>query len=471
MNGPDPVRAPMLDLDEAAAVVGGTRSGANATFSGVSTDSRSVAPGDLFVALEGERFDGHAFVAQALARGAVAALVSRRVDGGAHGPQLIVDDTLAALGRLAAAWRSRFMLPVLALTGSNGKTTVKEMLAAILAAHCGGRDDVLATEGNLNNGIGVPLMLLRLREHHRYGVFEMGMNHLGEIDALARLAAPGVALVNNAHRAHIGMLGSIEAIAQAKGEIYAGLARGGIALVNEDEPFAAYWKGLAAGHRIVTFGTAPSAAVRGVIGDSPRRAGETPQCQVRLVTPLDAFAVTLQVPGEHNARNAIAACAAAFALEIPWLAIQEGLAAFAGSPGRLQSRRGTGGATIVDDTYNANPDSMKAALRVLARATGRRVFVMGDMGELGDAAAALHAEIGAFAKGIGIERLLALGPESLHAAEVFGEGATHFATLDALVAAAREEAVPGATILVKGSRFMQMERAAGRLAAEGPDAA
>jgi UDP-N-acetylmuramoyl-tripeptide--D-alanyl-D-alanine ligase len=469
MNGPDPVRAPMLDLDEAAAAADGIWSGANVAFSGVSTDSRAVAPGDLFVALKGERFDGHAFVAQAMARGAAAALVSRRVDGGAAVPQLIVDDTLAALGRLAAGWRSRFALPVLALTGSNGKTTVKEMLAAILAAHCGGRDDVLATEGNLNNGIGVPLMLLRLREHHRYGVFEMGMNHLGEIDALSRLAAPGVALVNNAHRAHIGMLGTIEAIAQAKGEIYAGLARGGIALVNEDEPFAAYWKGLAAGHRIVTFGTAASAAVRGIIGDT--RVGDSSQVEVRLVTPLDAFAVRLQVPGEHNARNAIAACAAAFALEIPWRAIQEGLAAFAGTPGRLQSRRGTGGATIVDDTYNANPDSMKAALRVLARASGRRVFVVGDMGELGDAAAALHAEIGAFAKGIGIERLLALGPESLHAVEAFGEGATHCATLDALVAAAREEAAPGATILVKGSRFMQMERAVERLAAEGAGAA
>lgn len=461
MNGPDPVRAPMLDLDEAATAVDGIWSGANVTFSGVSTDSRAVAPGDLFVALRGERFDGHAFVGQAMARGAAAALVSRRVDGDAPVPQLIVEDTLAALGRLAAAWRSRFALPVLALTGSNGKTTVKEMLAAVLAAHCGGREDVLATEGNLNNGIGVPLMLLRLRDHHRYGVFEMGMNHLGEIDALSRMAAPGVALVNNAHRAHIGMLGTIEAIAQAKGEIYAGLGKGGIALVNEDEPFAAYWKGLAAAHRIVTFGTAATAAVRGRFDDG----------QVRLVTPQDAFAVTLQVPGEHNARNAIAACAAAFALEIPWRAIQEGLAAFAGTRGRLQPRRGTGGATIVDDTYNANPDSMKAALRVLARAAGPRVFVMGDMGELGDAAASLHAEIGAFAKGTGVDRLLAIGPDSIHAVEAFGEGAGHYTALDALVEAARALATPGATVLVKGSRFMQMERVVARLAGEAADAA
>ena len=461
MNGPGPVPAPMLDLDEAARAAGGIASGGRVAISGVTTDSRSVAPGDLFVALVGERFDGHAYVGEAIGRGAVAALVSHRVGGEGGLPQITVDDTKAALGRLGAAWRARFSLPVLALTGSNGKTTVKEMLASILEQHCGGRGDVLATEGNLNNDIGVPLMLLRLRDHHRYGVFEMGMNHLGEIEALSRMASPGVALVNNAHRAHIGMLGSIEAIAQAKGEIYAGLRPGGLALVNEDEPFAAYWKGLAAGHRVITFGTAPAAAVRGLVDGG----------QLRLVTPLDAFAVRLQVPGEHNARNAIAACAAAFALEIPPRAIQAGLAAFAGTKGRLQRRSGAGGATLIDDTYNANPDSMKAALRVLAAQSGRRIFVMGDMGELGEAVAALHAEIGAFAKGAGIERLLALGPESLHAVEAFGEGAAHFASLESLVEAARAEAKPGATILVKGSRFMQMERVVERLAAEATDAA
>jgi UDP-N-acetylmuramoyl-tripeptide--D-alanyl-D-alanine ligase len=350
---------------------------------------------------------------------------------------------------------------VVALTGSNGKTTVKEMLACILAAHCGGRADVLATEGNLNNDIGVPLMLLRLREHHRFGVFEMGMNHLGEIDYLSRLASPGVALVNNAQRAHIGILGTMEAIAQAKGEIYAGLRAGGIALVNEDDPFAGYWKKLAAGRRVITFGTAGTADVRGLFGEG----------QVRLVTPLDAFAVTLQVPGEHNARNAIAACAAAFALDIPPRAIQAGLEDFAGTRGRLETKRGLNGATLVDDTYNANPDSMKAAIGVLARAAGRRVFVMGDMGELGEAVDALHAEVGAFARQAGVERLLAVGPASRHAAEAFGAGASHFAAIEPLVEAARAEAAPGATILVKGSRFMQMERVVQRLAAEDGHAA
>jgi UDP-N-acetylmuramoyl-tripeptide--D-alanyl-D-alanine ligase len=460
MNGPAVLPLPMMDLDEAARAADGIASGERVAFSGVCSDSRAISPGDLFVALTGERFDGHEYVAEALRRGAVAALVSRRVGAGQALPQVVVKDTRAALGRLGAAWRARFSLPVLALTGSNGKTTVKEMLASILAAHCGGRADVLATEGNLNNDIGVPLMLLKLRDHHRFGVFEMGMNHAGEIDYLARLASPGVALVNNAHRAHIGILGSLEAIAQAKGEIYAGLRAGGIALVNEDDPFANYWKGLAAHRSVITFGTAESANVRGLVGDGP--AG-----QVRFVTPLDAFAVTLQVPGEHNARNAIAACAAAFALEIPPRAIQAGLAAFAGTKGRLQRREGVGGAAVLDDTYNANPDSMKAAIRVLSRIPGRRVFVMGDMGELGDGEASLHAEVGAFAKGTGIERLLAIGPQSLHAVEAFGEGAAHFPAIAALVEAAIAEAKPGTTILVKGSRFMQMERVVERLAAGG----
>ncbi|NJD88547.1 MAG: UDP-N-acetylmuramoyl-tripeptide--D-alanyl-D-alanine ligase [Betaproteobacteria bacterium] len=452
----------MMDLIEAARATGGTAAGERAAFSGVSTDSRVIEPGDLFVALRGANFDGHDYVPQAIGRGAAAALVSRRVGSEREIPQVLVKDTKAALGQLAAAWRARFALPVVAITGSNGKTTVKDMLASVLAAHCGGRDDVLATAGNLNNDIGLPLMLLRLRERHRYAALEMGMNHPGEIEYLSRLASPGVALVNNAHRAHIGLLGSVEAIARAKGEIYAGLRPGGMALVNADDAFAGYWKGLAAGRSVVTFGTAGDADVRGHVEEG----------QLRLVTPLDAFAVTLQVPGEHNARNAIAACAAAFALEIPPRAIQAGLAAYAGTKGRLQARRGAGGSTVIDDTYNANPDSMKAAIRVLAAAPGRRVLVMGDMGELGGEEAALHAEVGAFARAAGIERLLALGPLSAHAAKAFGAGATHFPAIEGLLSEARvESAKKNVTLLVKGSRFMRMERVVERLAAEGPDAA
>jgi UDP-N-acetylmuramoyl-tripeptide--D-alanyl-D-alanine ligase len=460
MTAISPAASPMLDLDELARITGGMAAGERVGFSGVSTDSRDIDPGDLFVALKGESFDGHDYVPQAIGRGAAAALVARRVGSEREIPQVVVKDPKAALGRLAAAWRERFALPVLALTGSNGKTTVKEMLASILAVHCGGRGDVLATEGNLNNDIGLPLMLLRLRDHHRFAVLEMGMNHRGEIDYLSRIASPTAALVNNAQRAHIGLLGSLEAVAQAKGEIYAGLRPGGVALVNEDDAFAGYWKGLVAGRGIVTFGLAETADVH----------GRVEQGQLRLVTPLDAFAVTLQVPGEHNARNAIAACAAAFALEIPPRDIQAGLAGFAGTKGRLQARRAAGGATLVDDTYNANPDSMKAAIRVLAAAPGRRILVMGDMGELGEAAASLHAEVGAFAKGLGIERLLALGPHSVHAAEAFGDGAAHFPAVEALVSEARVESRPNATLLVKGSRFMRMERVVERLASGGSDA-
>ena len=467
MNGAVRVGAPpMMDLKDVALAVGGALHGNAVAFSGVTTDSRRVSAGDLFVAISGERFDGNQFVAEAAGRGAVAALTSRLVDAGMPLPQVAVADTRAALGRLAAHWRGRFSLPLVALTGSNGKTTVKEMLASILAAHCDGHDPVLATEGNLNNDIGVPLTLFRLRESHRYAVIEMGMNHAGEIDYLTHIARPTVALVTNAHRAHVGILGSVDAIARAKGEIYGGLGPQGIAVVNEDDAFASLWKDLnkgtlspaptqgGGGRRIVTFGLSESADVRATFEGR----------QVRIVTPVDAFAVMLQVAGEHNVRNALAACAAAHALEIPPHAMQAGLAAFAGVPGRLQRRAAPGGGVVIDDTYNANPESMKAAIRVLAAENGRRVFVMGDMGELGAGARELHAEVGAFARASGIEALLALGADSAAAAEAFGPGARHFDSLEKLLEAASAEAASGASILVKGSRFMKMERIADALA-------
>jgi len=450
----------MLDLAEAAAALGGRVEGANVPFSGVATDSRRLSAGDLFVALEGERFDGHRFVEEAARRGAAAALTMRRVDSAIPVAQLLVADTRLALGRLAAHWRSRFQLPLVALTGSNGKTTVKEMLGAILAAHCGSRDAVLATSGNLNNDIGMPLTLLALRPAHRFAVIEMGMNHEGEIDYLTRIAQPTVALVNNAQRAHLGMLGSLEAVARAKGEIYAGLGEHGHAVVNADDPFAPYWEGLNAGRPVVTFGFAADAQVRAV----PAGAGW------QLRTPAGAFVVSLRVAGEHNVRNALAACAAAHALAIPTAAMQAALAAFCGVPGRLQRRAGPGASTLIDDTYNANPESMKAALKVLAAERGRRVFVMGDMGELGAQSAAMHAEVGEFARRQGIEALLAVGEESRSAVRAFGAGARHFSDLAALLAAAREEAEGGATLLVKGSRFMQMERVADALAGGKADA-
>ncbi|HET9652175.1 MAG TPA: UDP-N-acetylmuramoyl-tripeptide--D-alanyl-D-alanine ligase [Usitatibacter sp.] len=447
----------MMDLREAARAVNGTLHGEARRFGGVTTDSRNVSDGDLFVALKGERFDGHEYLGEARRRGAVGAITSRLVNLEPPMAQVVADDTRLALGRLAAHWRARFALPLAALTGSNGKTTVKEMLTAILAAHFGERSPVLATEGNLNNDIGMPLTLLRLREHHHVAVIEMGMNHEGEIDYLTRIAQPTVAIVNNAQRAHVGLLGSVEAIARAKGEIYAGLRASGTAVVNEDDAFAGYWKQLNRERRIVTFGFASSALVRGHLEGA----------RLRVQLPAGAFAVALQVSGEHNARNALAACAAAFALDVPGASMREGLAAFRGVPGRLQRRDGRGGGTVIDDSYNANPESMKAALRVLAQEPGRRVFVMGDMGELGAESDALHAEVGTFARETGIHALLGIGAGTRHAVAAFGAHGAAFDDIEALIAAAREASGAGVTVLVKGSRFMQMERVADALAAEG----
>jgi UDP-N-acetylmuramoyl-tripeptide--D-alanyl-D-alanine ligase len=455
MNGGDPVsKAVMMDLAETAAAVAGVVHGGAVRYSGVTTDSRGVDAGDLFIALKGERFDGHAYVDTAVRAGAVAVMVSRRVESVLPVAQVLVEDTRIGLGRLAAHWRARFAMPLVALTGSNGKTTVKEMLASILAAHAGGADAVLATRGNLNNDIGMPLTLLALRERHRFAVIEMGMNHEGEIDYLTRLARPTVALVNNAHRAHVGLLGSLEAIARAKGEIYAGLGPDGVAVVNADDPFADYWRGLNAERRVITFG------LRG----ADVRTAALPS---RFITPAGEFGVSLQVAGEHNLRNALAACAAACALGLPAKAMQAGLERFAGVPGRLQRRRAASGAVVIDDSYNANPESMKAAIQVLAATPGRRIFVMGDMGELGAEAPRMHAEVGSFARAAGIDALFALGQASRNAVEAFGAGARYFADAAGLQEAARHESQSGATVLVKGSRFMQMERIADALCERG----
>ena len=463
MNGGDYVMRPpvLMSLDDVARAVGGMVYGSRVGISGVTTDSRAVATGDLFVAIVGDSFDGHEYVEEAMRKGAVAALTAHRVEAKLPIPQVVDGDTRIALGKLAADWRSRYALPLVALTGSNGKTTVKEMIASILAAYSS-PEAILATRGNLNNDIGMPLTLLQLRPAHRYAVIEMGMNHEGEIEYLARLAAPTIALVNNAQRAHIGLLGSVEAIARAKGEIYSGLGPAGIAIVNADDPFADYWKRLNADRRIVTFGLSATADVH----------ASAEGARARFVTPVDAFVATLQVAGEHNLRNAAAACAIAHALEIPPHAMQEGLNSFRGVPGRLQRRAGVNGMVLIDDTYNANPESMKAALAVLSLETGRRIFVMGDMGELGESAGEMHAEVGRFARGVKVDDFFALGEHSARAAEAFGPEGRHFDSRAALIEALQARARTGTVILVKGSRFMQMERVAGALAAnEGPDAA
>ena len=442
----------MLDLATAAQAIGARHIGANTDFDRVTTDSRNLHRGDLFVGIRGDRFDGQAFADQALRGGAAAVMVGA-------GTQIItpnasvleVDDTRLALGRLAAFWRSRFVLPVIAVTGSNGKTTVKEMLASILR-QVTAESGVLATAGNLNNDIGVPLTLLRLDAGHRYAVIEMGMNHLAEIAYLSRMARPTVALINNAGSAHIGELGSVDAIARAKGEIFEGLEETGTAIINSDDAFADYWRDLVRGRPVVDFGLERKAAV------SARYEMTVVASLVTFRTPRERFVAMLGLPGLHNIRNALAAVACAYGLDIPAAAIAAGLASYAGVKSRLQRKRHRSGALVIDDTYNANPESMQAAIAVLAAYPGRTIFVMGDMGELGDLAEALHATIGEFAKRAGVSTLFALGEMSAAAARSFGEGARHFSTVDELVDALVDGLDQGSTVLVKGSRFMRMER-------------
>ncbi len=449
----------MMDLFEAAQATGGTASAEGHPFVGVSTDSRTVAVGELFVALRGERFDGHDYVRDVLAHGAAAAMVDHAwaADHGRGLPLLHVTDTRRALGSLAGHWRRQFDLPLIGVTGSNGKTTVKEMCAAILREH-ERRDDlepveaVLATTGNLNNDIGLPLMLLRLSAGHRAAVIEMGMNHPGEIAYLTGLARPTVALVNNAQRAHLAGLGTLTDVARAKGEIFQGLSDNGVAVINVDDPHADVWRELAGGRAIVGFGLGQSADVTALA----RPHGFASEIVLRA--PQGTVEFDLPAPGMHNVRNALAAAAATLAAGVSLGTVAEALSRYAGIPGRLRRRAGFHGALVIDDTYNANPDSMRAAIDVLANLPGRRIFVMGDMGEVGAAAGQYHDEIGGYAKSHGIERLLALGALSAAAAHNFGGGGQHFAKPGELTATLKAELGPDVTVLVKGSRFMRMEQ-------------
>jgi UDP-N-acetylmuramoyl-tripeptide--D-alanyl-D-alanine ligase len=443
----------MMRLSEAAKALSATFDGVDTVISGVTTDSRKIAAGNLFVALKGARFDGHDYVEDVLAKGATGAVVDGDWES-VNGPgdrYLVVKDTRLALGELAAYWRGKFNVPLAAITGSNGKTTVKEMLASILRV-ASSHDGVLATEGNLNNDIGLPLTLLKLRASHRYVAAEMGMNHPGEIAYLTHLAKPTVALVNNAGAAHLEGLGSVEAVARAKGEIFAGLADGGLAVINADDAYAQSWREMAAPHKVLTFGLENTADV------SASFVLEAYTVMLTLKTPEGNVDLRLGVPGLHNLNNALAAGAAALAMGMPLQAIADGLEAFGGVKGRLQRKVGCCGAVIIDDTYNANPASMRAAIGVLAAVPGKKIFVMGDMGELGDDAVSLHRAIGVEAKAAGVDALYALGNMTVEAVAGFGSGAEHFETAEALSAAVRGSMAAGVTVLVKGSRFMRMER-------------
>ena len=444
----------MMLLSKAAQVLGGKLSGADIEFSAVSTDSRAISEGDLFIALQGEKFDGSQFVALAAEKGAVAALVNMDSYHGESVPCsiVLVKDTRVALGQLAGYWREQFNIPVVGITGSNGKTTVKEMLTAVLRIAVGDEEDVLSTQGNFNNDIGMPLTLLKLRKQHRYAVIEMGMNHAGEIDYLTRIAQPDVALINNAGSAHIANLGSVKAIAETKGEIFSGLKESGVAVINADEVFAPLWRELAVRHKVIEFALDGGAAI------SAKWEASEYGTHIEVKTPIGNFKADLQVPGVHNVRNALAATAAAIALHISPEIIAAGLEKFGGVSGRLQRKQGISGAAIIDDSYNANPASLLAAIKVLTQATGKKILVLGDMGELGIEAARLHEEMGEKARELGVNKLFALGELSNFAVKTFGAGALHFEHIEDLLEALKPELTKNSTVLVKGSRFMKMER-------------
>ena len=435
----------MMRAAEVAVLANGRLSGADAQFTAVSTDSRNIGRGALFVALRGERFDGHEFLGAAASRGAAAALVDRKFAGAFPLPVVIVEDTKAALGELARRWRERFSPVLIAVTGSNGKTTVKEMVAAILRRHAGD-GAVLATSGNFNNDIGVPLTLLRLRAEHRWCAIELGMNHRGEIAYLAKLAAPTVALVNNAQREHLEFMGSVDEVAAENASVYDALPANGVTVVNADDAHADYFRSRAGKRRVVDFGLSKAAVTGGYTLKDV-------SSELKLKMPDGEAAATLAIPGLHNVRNALAAAACAHAAGIPVASIAAGLSAFRPYTGRLQVKQAKDGATVIDDSYNANPDSVRAAIDVLVSCPAPTVLVLGDMGEVGPKGPEFHREIGAYARSRGVTELLALGDASTHAVEAFGEGAKHFNDVDELVPAIR-----GRTVLVKGSRFMKMER-------------
>ena len=431
-----------LKLSEIAAMTGGELHGEDRDVMSVSTDSRTVESDQLFIALAGERFDAHDFVA-AIEHQAAAAFVHRKID--CDLPQIVVKDTLKALGDFAQAWRKQFKKPLVGLTGSNGKTTVKEMLAAILSC----KGTTLATFGNLNNDIGMPLTLLRLREEHDYAVIEMGANHFGEIEYLSNISKPDIAILNNAGAAHLEGFGSVEGVSRAKAEIFNGLSDGGVAIINNDDQYANYWLSCNAERKVMTFGLTNQAEVKGEMTDEG----------LLLSLAGESVLINLALLGQHNTRNALAASAAASAIGFDLQTIKQGLESLKPVKGRLAPVDGINGMQLIDDTYNANPDSARAAIDVLAaKKKGKRVLVLGDMGELGETTSELHGEIGQYAKKQGVEKLFCLGKYSQQACEQFGVSAQGFDDIAPLLETLKQEIEENMTILVKGSRSMKMER-------------
>lgn len=446
-----------LTLGALARSAEGQLVGEDRAFACISTDSRTLPPGALFVALRGERFDGHEFAGSAAERGAIGLLVERPLPIAL--PQVVVSDTLRALTACARAHRRPFRGPVVAVTGSNGKTTTKEMIGAVL----GQKGSCLVTTGNLNNHIGVPLTLLGLGPHHRYAVIELGANRRGEIAHLASVAEPDIGIVTNAGAAHLEGFGSLDGVAAGKAELFSGLPATGTAVINADDPYASLWRSTAAGRPIVTFGVEQSAdfTARRILNALEP---EGPRQEFDLVSPEGAVSIRLKLAGRHNLLNAVGSAAAAHAAGAGLGDIAAGLAEVRPVKGRLELRAALNGALLVDDSYNANPGSLMAGLDAFRAFTGARWLVLGDMMELGSAADELHAEIGRYAKESGIARLLAFGPKSRFAAEAFGPGGAWFENLDDLIAEARGSLTSDVAVLVKGSRANRLERVTAALA-------
>ena len=435
-----------MSLVQSADAVNGTLFGGNVDFSGVGTDTRRLSKGDLFVALTGPNYDGHDFLKQAADAGAVAAMVSRKINSDL--PHIEVADTRLALGRLAQYWRDQFQIPVIAVTGSNGKTTVKEMIASIM----GQAGEGCVTQGNLNNDIGVPVTLLRMRSNHQFAVIEMGMNHLGEIAYLSELARPTVALITNAAEAHLEGLGSVEKVAEAKGEIFKGALPMATAILNADDAYYGYWRKIVGDRHCVTFGLDNKADFTAEY--------ESDENGLLISMKCSEGGIDMRLPlyGKHNVMNAVAASAAAMAAGSSLGDIKSGLEKLKSVAGRLEVKKGVNGARVLDDTYNANPASVAAGLQVLRESGGETILVLGDMAELGDAADGIHTRVGELARRVGANRVFGFGPYAKHAVTSFGKGGKHYEDQKELVDDLRKCMSGEVTVLVKGSRKMHMEQ-------------
>ena len=439
----------IMNLSRAANSLGATFQGKNVDFKGCSTDSRTLAQNELFIAIKGIHFDGHDFLNSAKERGAAAAMVER--DCPSELPLLKVADTKHAMGKLAGLWRSEFDIPLIAITGSNGKTTVKEMLVSILRRVA----PVLATRGNLNNDIGVPLTLFGLGDEHAYAVIEMGANHPGEIAWLSNMARPTIALITQCAPAHLEGFGSVDGVAHAKAEIYEGIDEHGCAIINADDDYAEFWQSKISNIRQLRFGINKPADV---FAQSIQQSTVTGQSSFILQTPAGATSITLPLPGLHNVMNALAAATCALALDFDLEIIKLGLEEIRPVKGRLEIKMGLNNSRIIDDTYNANPASLNAALDVLNHFNGQHWLVLGDMGELGINEEEMHRQAGIAARDSGVSKLFATGSLSCYAVDKFGDGGEYFTSIDELIERLQTTISHNVTVLVKGSRAMHMEQ-------------